>query len=192
MKQDRSHVRRRLAPRAAVALMAVAGSLALATSAGAEPVTGGKTVLKPDPGTFEGLADMSIGVEATGGADAGRNGYSFPITGGEIREGGPGKIQHRGGLLFLTDGPEVKFSKFFVKLGAEKVKVFAKSGGDEVRFFDLDLDDATVGGGNTRLRIKGADALLAKEGAQILSETFASDIRKGVPLGIVNVKAEIG
>ena len=186
--------RSRLATGAMAGLMAVAVSLTVAAAAGADPVTGGKTVLKPDQATFEGLADMSIGVETTGAAEFGNNGAKFPIKGGDVSEGPKGSIEHKGGLAFVQDrGPGVKFSKFTVKIGENKTKLFAKSGQSEVRFLDLDLREATIGGSaGANLTIKGAEAALAKAGAEVLTETFDFPFRKGIPVGLINVKAQVG
>ena len=104
------------------------------------PVTGGKTVLKFDQATGEGFADMSIGIQTTGAAKSGKHGFNFPIKGGDVNTGPKGAIDHSGGLAFFTEGgPGVKFTKFAVKIGKNKTKLFAKSGGAEVRFIDLDL-----------------------------------------------------
>jgi hypothetical protein len=84
--------------------VAVAGSLALVTSSSAEPVTGGNTLLKPDTGTFEGLADMSIGVDTTGAAKFGNKGAKFPVTGGIVGEAGKDTIEHKGGIAFFREG----------------------------------------------------------------------------------------
>ena len=178
----------------AVPTALLVGALALAPSTNADPVSGGKTVLKPDVDTFEALADMSIGVETTGGAKSGKNGLSFPVTGGDVNPAGPkGEIDHKGGLAFFTEGGgSVKFSKFVVKIGKNKTKVFAKSDKSEVRFFDLDLTDASVGGTDTSLKIKGAEATLAKQGAQVMSDVFDFPFQKGIPLGSVTVKASFG
>jgi hypothetical protein len=159
----------------------------------ADPVTGGTTKLKFDQATGEGFADMSIGIEPTGAAQSGKHGFKFPISGGDIKKGPKGTITHRGGLAFFTEGgPGVKFTKFQVKIGQNKTKLFAKSGGAVVRFIDLDLADATIGGSaGTNLKIKGADATLAKAGAEVLSETFNFPFHKGIPLGTVTVKASL-
>ena len=86
----------------------------------------------------------------------------------------------------------MKFTKFTIKIGKNKTKLFAKSGGAEVRFIDLDLSDATISGSSgTNLKIKGADATLAKAGAEVLSDTFNFPFRKGIPLGTVTVKAAL-
>ena len=177
--------------RTAVAGTAVAASLALSATTAAAPLTDGKTTLKPDPDTMEGLADMSIGVEATGRAEFGANAAKFPITGGDVDSPTKGSIEHTGGLAFFSEGgPSVKFSKFFVELRAKGPKLFAKSGGAEVRFMDLDLENAEFGVTESRLFVTGAEAALAKEGAEVLSETFGFPFRKGNPVGTIKVRAE--
>lgn len=177
--------------RAAVATTAVAASLALSATTAAAPLTGGTTKLKPDPETLEGLADMSIGIEATGRAEFGPGAAEFPITGGDVDTATKGSIEHTGGLAFFTEGgPSVKFSKFFVELRAKGPKLFAKSGGAEVRFMDLDLEEANVGVTESSLIIKGAEAELAKEGAEVLTETFDFPFRKGIPAGTITVRAQ--
>jgi hypothetical protein len=189
----KSHAR--LAARATAAIAAAGVSLALVASAGAEQVTGGKSVLKPDVDTFEALADMSIGVEATGAAKWGKNGAKFPVSGGDVdvsKATPTGMVNHRGGLAFFTEGgPGVKFSKLVVKLGKKKTKVFAKSGGAEVRFMDVKGTGETAGGGEDGIVfLKNAKASLSKEGAEVLSETFDFPFRKGIKLGKLNVKAQ--
>ena len=186
-------VLRRTRAWAVAPIMLLAMALVLVPAAGADPVTGGKTVLKFDQATGEGFADMSIGIDTTGAAKNGKRGFSFPIKGGDVNEGPKGTIDHRGGLAFFTEGgPGVKFTKFAVKIGKNKTKLFAKSGGAEVRFMDLDLSTATIGGSaGTNLKIKGAEATLAKAGAEVLSTTFDFPFRKGIPMGTVTVKASL-
>ncbi len=186
--------RGRIGARAAAAVAVAGASLALVASAGAESVTGGKSVLKPDQATFEGFADMSIGVEATGAAKFGSKGAKFPVSGGDVDIDAAtptGLVNHRGGLAFFTEGgPGVKFSKFVVKLGKNKTKLFAKSGGAEVRFIDIKGVGETAGGGDSGVVVlKNAKATLAKEGAAVLTETFDFPFRKGIPLGKFTLKA---
>jgi hypothetical protein len=195
MKAGRRAGRARLAARATVGLAALGAALALAAPLGADPVTGGKSVLTPDHATFEGLADMSIGVDATGAAKFRRNGAKFPIAGGDVREGPRGSIEHRGGMVFLRrgGGPRVKVSKFTIEIGRNKTKLFAKSGRSELRFLDLDLSDATIGGSaGVSLRISGAEATLAKQAAEVLSDVFDFPFRKGIPIGEFNIRAQVG
>jgi hypothetical protein len=179
----------------AIAVVVAAAFLAAAPAAGAQVVTGGKTVFKPDPDTFEGFADMSISVGATGAAVDARNGVKFPISGGEVGEGPEGTIDHRGGLVFahnVPGGETVKFAKFRIRITNNKTKLFAKSGGSVVRFLDLDLSDANISGDpGSRLRIKGAEAALAKPAAEVMSDAFDFPFRKGIPFGSMNVKAEL-
>jgi hypothetical protein len=177
------------------ALGALVGALALAAATSADPVTGGKTVLKLDQDTAEGFADMSIGIETTGAGKDGKNGLSWPIKGGDVNEGPKGSLEHRGGIAFFTEGgPGTKFSKFRIKIqSADKAKLFAKSGNSEARFLDLNLKKATIGGSEgVNLKIKGAEAALAKQGAEVLTETFDFPFKKGIPMGTVTIKAAVG
>lgn len=178
-----------------VAALGVGLTVALVpvASSGASPVTDGKSVLHPDADTFEGLADMSLSVGATGAAKDGRRGVSFPIRSGDVDEGPGGTIEHRGGLVFSANpGAVVKFSAYTIKLGPNKAKLFAKSDHSEVRFLDLDLEDATISGrAGVRLKIKDAEATLAKPAAEVLSEAFDFPFRKGIPIGTMTVKASL-
>src|SRR5687767_6650083 len=125
--------------------LATVGSIAALTvagTAGADPVTGGKSLFRPDVDTFEGFADMTISVGATGAAEDTPKGVTFPVTGGDFDAGPEGSIEHRGGLVFsrnTAEGGVVKFTQFIVKVGKRKAKVFAKSDHAAVRFMDLDL-----------------------------------------------------
>jgi hypothetical protein len=176
----------------AVAL-AVGGSLGLVASSSAEPVTGGKTVLKPDVDTFEALADMSIGVDTTGAASFGNRGAKFPISGGIVGEAGKDTIEHKGGIAFFREGGAgVKVSKLTVVLGKNKGKVFGKSDGAELAFLKLDLSESEGSGVPGSITIKGAAASLTRQSAAVLSEAFDEDIRKGVPMGELKIKASVG
>lgn len=187
-----SFTRRSIGAALAVGLVAVA----IPAAASADPVTGGKTVLHPHQATFEGFADMSISVGATGAARDGHRGVNFPIKGGDVTDAPSGSIEHRGGLVFAQNtaaGGIAKFSTFTVKISASgKAKLFAKSDHSEVRFLDLDLSEATISGSpGSRLKIKSADASLAKQGAEVLTETFDFPFRKGIPIGLVTIKATL-
>lgn len=175
-------------------LAAVLAALVLAPASLADTVTGGKTVLKFDQATGEGFADMSIGIQSTGAAKDGKHGFNFPIKGGHVNvnSGPKGLIDHKGGLAFFTEGgPGVKFSKFSVKIGKQKTKLFARSGGAAVRFMDLDLSHAPIGTTGTFLKIKDADADLAKEGAEVLSDTFDFPFHKGIHMGTMTIKVSL-
>ena len=186
-------MKRLIASGVAIGLIAALG---FAATAGADPVTGGKSVFKPEVATFEGFADMSISVGATGAAADKHRGVNFPISGGDVGAGPKGTIEHRGGLVFsrnTAEGGVVKFTQFVVKIGKNKTKLFAKSEHSEVRFLDLDLSDATISGSaGTNLKIKGAAANLAKPGAEVMSQTFDFPFRKGIPMGTMTIKASIG
>jgi hypothetical protein len=174
-------------------LVVLCAALVLAPASLADPVTGGKTVLKFDQATGEGFADMSIGIQSTGAATDAKHGFKFPIKGGDVNAGPKGQIDHRGGLAFFTEGgPGVKFTKFSVKIGNKKTKLFAKSGGATVRFMDLNLSHATIGGSaGTNLKIKNADADLAKAGAKVLTDTFNFPFHKGIHMGTITIKASL-
>ncbi|MET0749585.1 MAG: hypothetical protein ABWZ43_00875 [Solirubrobacterales bacterium] len=177
-----------------VVAIAAAAALIPAAGAGADPVTGGKTVLKPDVDTFEGFADMNMSVGARGAARDAVKGVVFPIAGGDVGEGPKGSIEHRGGLSFSSNpGPVVKFTKYSVRIGKNKTKLFARADHSELRFLDLDLSDATIGGSaGSTLKIKGAEATLAKPAAKLMSEVFDFPFRKGIPIGTINIKATLG
>lgn len=180
------------AARLAVLAVVAIASLALAGTTSADPVTGGKTKLKPDQDTFEAFADMSIAVDATGRADWTTTGAKFPITGGEVqvRNRINGLIDHGGGLEFSRDdGASVKFSKLSVTIVHDKLKVFAKSDHAAVRF--LDIDPGPIAGTDSSLEMRNAKTTLAKEGAEVLSEAFDFPFRKGIPIGTLTIKAAV-
>jgi hypothetical protein len=178
--------------RTMAALAATAAALIVAPTAVADPVTGGKTLLKPDVDTFEGFADMSTSVGATGAAEDTTKGVVFPISGGDLDDDLSGTVEHRGGLVFsqnFAGGEVLKFSKFFVKLnGGNKAKVFAKSGDSEIRFLDLDLSAAAIDPG-AAIQVN-SKATLAKPAAELMSDVFDFPFRKGIPIGKVRIKAE--
>jgi hypothetical protein len=185
--------------RTRVAIAVGVGVIAVAVPAAgssADAVTGGKTKLALDPATAEGLADIGIGITTTGSARTGQGSFKFPIKGGFVKEGPKGEIDHKGGLAFFSEGDtgtgSVKFTQFIVKIGANKAKLFAKSEHTAVRLLDLDLSSATIGGSTgVNLKIKNADASLAKAGAGVLSDTFDFPFHKGTPVGLVTIKASL-
>ena len=181
-------VSRKAAAGAATAVL----SLALAAGAGANVVEGGKTTLVPDPDTFEALADMSIAVETTGKAEWTDIGAKFPVRGGDIdpQNGFQGIIGHGGGLLFSrsTDGASVKFKNFTIEVEEKKMKLFAFADHEPIKLAKL---AGPVAGTDTSVLLKNAEASLAKQGAEVLSETFDFPYRKGIPLGTTTTKATI-
>ncbi len=165
-------------------------SLALATASSADRVADGKTVLKLDDDTFQGFAEQGIGLKTTGAAKDNKNGYVFPMEGGRVNTGPKGEIEHRGGLKFFAlNGISVKASKFTARIGKRNVRVYAKSRQSEMRFLDLDLSDARIGGSlGANLRIEG-EATLAKQAAEVLSDSFEMSFPKGADIGVLNIKA---
>jgi hypothetical protein len=176
----------------ALVATAAAVALALATAAVASPVSSGKTKLALDPDTVEGFADMGIGITTTGAARTAQGFLKFPVKGGDIKPNGRGEVDHKGGIAFFREGDvenpgSVKFSQFIVKIGADKAKVFAKSDHAAVRLFDIDLEGQAQGRAFD-FRIKDADTTLAKEGAQVLSDTFDFPFDKGIDMGHTTIK----
>jgi hypothetical protein len=181
----------------AIAAALAAAGLVAVPSAVADPVTGGKTVFKPDQATFEGFADMSTSVGATGAAEDTPKGVVFPISGGDLTGGGPkGNIRHRGGLVFSQNfpgGETLKFSKYEVQISQSgKVKLFAKVEQAVVRFLDLDVNAVSANDAGTRVTFHGAKATLAKPAAEVMSAEFDFPFRKGIPFGKMTIKADLG
>jgi hypothetical protein len=178
-----------------LAAVGAIAALTLAGTAGADPVTGGRSLFRPDVDTFEGFADMTISVGAIGAAEDTPKGVTFPVSGGDFDPGPDGMIEHRGGLVFsrnTADGGVVKFTQFVVKLGKRKGKVFAKSDHAAVRFMDLDFNGFITSADGTTTTIQHAKVALAKEGAEVLSDTFDFPFRKGIPMGYMTVKIKQG
>jgi hypothetical protein len=179
----------------AIALAASVAVVATTSAAPGPTVTGGKVVLKLDPATAEGFADMSIGIETTGVGKDGKRGLSWPIRGGagELRPGPRGSVLSGGGLGFFTEGgPGTKFSKFGIRFGTKKTQLYAKSEGSGGRFLNLDLSQATVSEGAAGLKVKDAPATLTKAGAAVLSDVFDFPFHKGIPMGTLTIKASTG
>ncbi|MDX6582057.1 MAG: hypothetical protein QOI10_1241 [Solirubrobacterales bacterium] len=181
---------------AGVALALAASLAAVATTSAAPPasVTGGKVVLKLDPATAEGFADMSIGIETTGVGKDGKRGFSWPISDGAggLSPGPRGSVLSYGGLAFFTEGgPGTKFSKFGTRFGTNKTQLYAKSEGGGGRFLNLDLSEATVSQGASGLKVKDAPATLTRAGAAVLSDTFDFPFHKGLSMGTVTIRATV-
>jgi hypothetical protein len=181
-----------------IACMATVGAfaaLALAGPATADPVTGGKSLLEPDADTLEGFADLTIAVGATGAASDTTKGVVFPVLGGNLRPGPKGQVPQGGGLVFdrnTAEGGTVKFSQFIVVFDGQRAKLFAKSGRTAVRFMDLDLNVISTNATGTRTTIHRAKATLAEEAADVLSETFDFHFRKGIRMGRMTIKLDLG
>ena len=172
---------------------ALAVCLAIPAATSADPVIGGRSVLNPDPEALETLAAMDINTRSTGRAVIGANGVRFPIVGGDVtvHDAVRALIKHTGGLEFRRhdDGARVKFSKLSVSIVEDRLKVFAKSGGERVRFFDIAPTE--ISGSDSSMRMEDAKLTLAQESAEIFTETFGAGFEKGDPVGRLTVEAEI-
>ncbi len=167
-------------------------SLAIAATTSADPVTGGSSRLKPNARALEELSEMGITVQITGRGYYQR-GAQFPITGGEIEVHDEVRalIEHAGGLEFTDhDGNRVKFARFTVSIVHDRLKLFARSDHETVRF--LDIAPANISGTDSSMTMKHAKLTLAKEGAEILSATFGAPFEKGDPSGRLTIQASVG
>jgi hypothetical protein len=185
-----------LSRRALVALTAACAAMALfAVQVSANGVISGKTKLKPDPDTFEALADMSIAVETTGKAEFKPTGAKFPVNGGDIdpTAGYQGIVGHQGGLrLTRSDGATVKFNRLFIEIegrrgGRSKLTAFVAGEGLKLAA----LRDGQLAGTDTSFVLKNAEATLSKQGAEVLTETFDFPFRKGIRIGTTTTKATL-
>ena len=180
-----------------------AGALALAAAAPSnaflgEQVSEGELVLKPVPANFAVFTARGIEVEPTGKAfsrgDEGKT--RFPISWGHLQEEGPvGRLLAKGGLAFDSpSAPRMKFRRPTVRLGERSAKIYAVVRDDEggtIRFLDLDLSVAEIGGRpGENVKVMGARATLAKAAAEKLSNRFGVPFRRGLPIGLVNIKAK--
>jgi hypothetical protein len=166
-----------------------APALAFAASAPAAEL-GGKTLLSPEPATFETLAGAGVTVSPTGEASVGRSGIAFPIIGGRFNANQvAGKVEHKGGLTFAGNGTSLTVENFVVKVGAKNVIRAEVAGGGHVRLADLDLDEAKIKQRGGKLVISNVDVLLAGKAAAALSAVFGLPDLRGADLGTATVKA---
>ncbi len=179
--------------RIAALTVAAVAALTLAGGAGANVVEGGKTTFDLDRDTAEGLADMGIGLDATGQASFHGGRATFPVTGGDIdpNAGHQGIVGHAGGLIFFRmDGAAVKFKKPALIIDNGRVKLAASARGDYLKLAKLKRFD--LSGSDRTLQLKDARAKLSKAGAKVLRETFDFPFRRGLLLGTVATRATIG
>ena len=182
--------------RTLIALTAATVALAaLAVQVSANGVISGKTKLKPDPDTFEALADMGIAVETTGKAEFRPTGMRFPVNGGDVdpTRGFQGVVGHRGGLtLSRSDGASVKFKQLVIEIEGRKgdrSKLFAFVGGTSMKL--AALRDGQLAGTDTSFVLRNAEASLSKQAAEVLTEAFDFPFRRGIPIGTTTTKATI-
>jgi hypothetical protein len=166
-----------------------------------EAVIGGKTVLKPDPAALRNLSERGVTAGILAPARL-SDGVRFPIEGGALRDGPLGTVEHSGGLAFTTKPPaiaearvgaRVKFTDFTIEFGDGTAKLFARSGGSQVRFFDLELSGATPPGQfENPFKIKHIGATLAGPAARLMTEKLGVRFRAGDPAGSLNMKPLTG
>ena len=182
--------------RALFALVAaIAVTLVVASPASASKL--GSSTLKPNHGTFEGFADIGIGVETTGKAKGTDKGLHFPITRGSVDpETGKAKFWHTGGLKFSYNGMSVEFSDFIVKVAGKKNLIKGDIGSGKTRFADLnakkiDIQEKKDG----KLLYSNIKVFLAKKGAKLIEKELGlgSDYDlAGIKLGKLTTKFKSG
>jgi hypothetical protein len=185
------HASRLVVVLTALALLAFAGTAA-AQSPKVE-VQGGATTLALDPGTAAALTDAGIAVKPIGDAKSTDDGIAFPVVGGWLTaDPVGGRIHHLGGLRLRSDDTTVRLRNFVVRLD-EDPDLLAKVGnGDErVSIADLDLSQAQVSLGGSRLQASGVTATLSADGAAALNAAFGLQLPAGLPIGTANVDADL-
>ena len=186
--------RRRLASWGAIALAAVAVALLVPSAAqAAKTVTGGKSTLKLNKRTAEGLADSGVRLRTIKPARSGAEGITFPIVSGELktRNSVTGTLKHSGGLKFAMDGMRVKAKSFVVDL-ERRSKLTARIGGDRIALLKLDTDNAEADVGKRVVTVSGLKSSLTSSGAKALNKGLDTDLfRKGVKFGKLGSKARI-
>ena len=181
--------------RALFALVAaVALTLVVASPASAAKL--GSSTLKPNHGTFEGFADIGIGVETTGKAKGTDKGLHFPITRGSVDpETGKAKFWHTGGLKFSYNGMSVEFSDFIVKVAGKKNLIKASIEGGKTRFADLNAKKLDIVQKGTKFTYSNIKVFLAKKGAKLIEKELGlgSDYDlAGIKLGKLTTKFKSG
>ncbi len=166
----------------AISLLAVALLLSLVV-ADARAGIGGSTTLKPDRGTFEGLADMGIAAKAIKPAEDGKAGFRFPITGGSFDVDSTHFV-HSGGLKLKQGKKSVAFKKPTMNLSAVAYTVTARVGKRNVVWMNLNFKKAQQ---VSRYKTTNIKATLAKPGAKLLSKVFDAKFKAGIPLGEITV-----
>jgi hypothetical protein len=172
----------------AVAL--VAAPAALADSA---KLASGSTVLTLDKATVKVLTSSNVRLAPIRPGAAGKGGtVSFPITGGLVDvETGAGTVTHSGGLVFRANGESVRLTKFTVKVGANKSRLFASVGDARIAILDLNVKKAKISRGGTdgtALIVGNVKGTLTGVAARALNSAFDTTLfKKGISLGTASV-----
>ena len=143
---------------------------------------------------FEGLADMSMPWARRAPPRMGAAGSGSRFGAATSTQGTSGRSGTGAGWCWLATqtraGSEVHEVR--LKLGPNKAKLFAKSGGRRCASSTSTCRTRTISGEpGSRLKIKDAEATLAKPAAEVLSEAFDFPFRKGIPIGTMTVKATL-
>ena len=171
---------------AAIALLAGFAS----ARAQAAPLSSGTTTLALQKGVAKALASAGVAVKPIKPAKAGKQGISFPVTGGELDTATlAGSIRHSGGLRISSKGGSLALRKFVIKTG-KKPSLTAKVGGDRVRILNLDLGKASIGRQGLAFQVSGVKAALTGVAARAINATLGGAIvRRGLVIGRAQVVA---
>lgn len=177
--------------RALLVLVGVAAA-ALLVAAPASAGKSGGTTLAPNHQTFEGFADIGIGVKTTGKAHTTSGGLHFPVVQAKVDpETGAAKFVHKGGLKFTYNGMSLKIKNLIVKIGAKNVIKAQMKGGGKVRFADLKINKMNIDQKkNGKFVYSNIRAFVAKPFAKAMTSQTGVQNLDGVKLGKLTTKAK--
>jgi hypothetical protein len=164
-------------------------TLVLASPAAAVTVAGGRTVLDVSSAAVTNLAASGVTATGAGGAQAIGRGLRFRISGGRLREGPVGTVEHWGGLALTRGEQRVTFARPVLWLGPDSAIVFASVAGAEVRLFDGDVSEAVpLSGSDGAFGVKRIRLRLAGHGAATVNQALGTQFEAGDPVGRLNMK----
>ena len=177
-------MRRRIIAGAAGLLGAAALAAAPGIAQAHNPVAGGSTALKLDPGTAKALTALGVSVKPINPAKVKGGKVVFPITGGEVGAGlKSAEIDHSGGLKFSAGGASLAAKSFQIKVG-NKNKLTAKVGKARVPLLKLDLGKAKVTRDGLDTKVANVKGSLTAIAAGALNDTFGVNVfTRGIPIG---------
>jgi hypothetical protein len=152
----------------------------------------GQTTLAVDPATAGALGGLGIAVAPISPATAGTAGIAFPITGGKLNtETLAGNITHSGGLRLTKHSTTVDLTDFIIQIDSNP-DLTAQVGSSRVSILNLDLSQAQIQKGGTKVTITGAKATLTQDAATALNGAFATTaFTAGLLLGTATVDATL-
>lgn len=184
----------RLAGWGIVALLALTVVLLLPGAAQAKDVvSGGKSTLKLNERTAEGIADSGIKLNAIDPAKLTKRGINFPIEAGELKTRNlvSGTLEHGGGLKLKSDDGKLRAKDFVVEIN-KRSKLTAKVGGKRISLFKLNIENAAADVGDDLVTLTKIKPTLTGAGARAINEALETRLfRKGVKFGKLGSKAKL-